>query len=49
MKQVVMAADGVHLEPKQAYQFESMGLVKLVGDRVEPSCDLYRYYLKSYL
>lgn len=49
MKQVVMANEGVQLEPKQAYQLESMGLVKLVGDRVESSCDLYRQYLRVYL
>jgi AAA-like domain len=49
MKQVVTAPQGIHLEPTQAYKLESMGLVKLQGDEVSPSCELYRQYFQTHL
>lgn len=47
MHQVVTDFSQVKLEPIQAYQLESMGLVNLVGDHVQPSCELYRHYFSS--
>jgi hypothetical protein len=44
MKAVVASKAGVQLEPTIAYKLESMGLISLVGDEVQPSCELYRQY-----
>ena len=44
LKQVVTATYSVKLEPLVAYKLNSMGLVKLDGDRCIPSCQLYRLY-----
>jgi AAA-like domain len=49
MKSVVASETGVQLEPTQAYKLESMGLVTLVGDVVQPSCELYRQYFRDRL
>ena len=43
-KQVIMAEGGVKLDPIVAYKLESMGLVKLEGDRITLACKLYRQY-----
>lgn len=42
--QVIQAESGVVLNPAIAYQLESVGLVKLRGDRAMVSCELYRRY-----
>lgn len=39
----------IHLEPVTVYQLESLGLVKLQGDRVAPSRELYRLYFQQQL
>mgnify|MGYP003335802139 CR=1 FL=1 len=44
MKAVVAAEGGVQLEPTVAYKLESAGLVVLVGDKAQVSCELYRQY-----
>lgn len=49
MNKVAMAEQGVQLEPTQAYKLDSMGLVKLQGDEVIPSCELYRQYFRVHL
>jgi AAA-like domain len=49
MKKVVTAEQGVPLGPTQAYKLDSMGLVKLQGDEVAPSCELYRQYFRARL
>jgi hypothetical protein len=49
MHKVTAADRGVQLEPTQAYKLDSMGLVKLQGDEVAPSCELYRQYFRVYL
>jgi hypothetical protein len=49
MKQVAMAEQGVQLGPTHAYKLDSMGLVKLQGDEVAPSCELYRQYFRAHL
>lgn len=43
-KEVITADRPVTLETIAAYKLESMGLVKLIGDKVAPSCELYRLY-----
>lgn len=44
LKQVVTAENSVQLQSVPAYQLDSMGLVQLDGNQVEPSCELYRQY-----
>ena len=48
-KQVVTAPGSVQLEAIAAYKLESMGLVKLEGNRATPSCELYRLYFREQL
>jgi hypothetical protein len=46
----VVASDGwVGVEPILAYKLESMGLVKIKGDEVMSSCELYRLYFRAQL
>lgn len=47
MHQVIANYPEARLEPIQAYQLESMGLVHLVGDYAQPSCELYRQYFAN--
>ncbi len=46
-KKVVKSSEPVELERVQSYKLRSMGLVKLQGDKVTPSCDLYRQYFSK--
>lgn len=46
LQQVVLSQDGVKLDAITAYKLESMGLVKLEGDLVKPSCELYRHFFE---
>lgn len=46
---VVTATTPVQLNPMQAYHLQSMGLVKLSGNLVEPSYNLYRQYFSKRL
>ncbi|NER84508.1 MAG: hypothetical protein F6K42_34305 [Leptolyngbya sp. SIO1D8] len=49
LKQVIAAEPAViKLDPIVAYKLESMGLVHLQGDRIQPSCDLYRCYFHAF-
>ncbi|WP_299485404.1 AAA-like domain-containing protein [Acaryochloris sp. IP29b_bin.137] len=47
MQRVIADYPKARLEPIQAYQLESMGLVHLVGDCAQPSCELYRQYFAN--
>lgn len=49
LKRVVTAPESVQLEAIAAYKLESMGLVKLEGNQVTPSCVLYRLYFREQL
>lgn len=49
LKQVVTNQSSVQLESLAVYQLDSMGLVHLKGDRVTPSCELYRQYFSTNL
>lgn len=48
-KTVVTSNKPVRLEAISAYQLQSMGLVKLAGNEVEPRCQLYRSYFSDVL
>lgn len=48
-KNVVTATTPIQLEPMQAYQLQSLGLVKLSGNQLEPRCHLYRLYFRQHL
>ncbi len=47
MKTITTSATGIQLEPTLAYKLESMGLITLVGDEAQPSCQLYRQYFSE--
>lgn len=50
MKQVVSKKEGVDLKnPPLAHQLESLGVVKLDGNKVMPRCDLYREFFQEQL
>ncbi|MGB3614344.1 MAG: AAA-like domain-containing protein, partial [Elainellaceae cyanobacterium] len=44
IRRVMGGAGSVRLEPVQAFQLHSMGVVHLRGNEVVPRCDLYRRY-----
>ncbi|MCF4965922.1 AAA-like domain-containing protein [Nostoc sp. CMAA1605] len=46
---VIASSKPVQLEALSAYQLQSMGLIKLVGNEVEPRCQLYRNYFSDIL
>ena len=48
-KQVVMADRPIKISTINAYKLESIGLVKLTNNLVEPSCQLYRLYFRECL
>lgn len=48
-KQVIDSEEAVTLDPITAYRLESIGLVKLEGNQVKPSCELYRQYFSAFL
>jgi AAA-like domain len=45
---VMNAAEPVILEPILAYKLSSMGLIKPLGNKVVPGCELYRQYFKNH-
>jgi hypothetical protein len=45
----VLSDELIHLEPVTAYKLESLGLIKLQGDRVMPSRKLYQVYFQNEL
>ncbi|MEB3179029.1 MAG: AAA-like domain-containing protein [Nostocaceae cyanobacterium] len=47
LKKVIARGDDVELEHIIAYKLESMGMVKLNGNKCRISCDLYRQYFAS--
>ena len=49
MKKVVWAKEPVRLETELAFKLNSMGLVRLNGDNMEPRCKVYRSYFKEHL
>jgi hypothetical protein len=49
LKTVIKSTQPIVLDPIPAYQLQSMGLVKLMGNQAEVRCDLYRQYFRSRL
>lgn len=49
MKKIVNTANTVHLEPKQVFKLQSLGLVKLHGNNIESRCNLYSRYFREHL
>ncbi|MEM9807021.1 MAG: AAA-like domain-containing protein [Cyanobacteria bacterium P01_D01_bin.56] len=48
-KRVMTSTNPIRLEPVQAFQLHSMGIVHLQGNEVAPRCDLYRQYFRERL
>lgn len=48
-EQVIKSPIPVELEQLSGFKLHSMGLVKLDGNQVIPSCDLYRRYFETHL
>lgn len=46
-QQVIASSSGIELESITAYRLESMGLIKLQGNRAVPRCKLYRHYFNT--
>ncbi len=49
LKDVVTATQPVRIETMQAYKLYRMGLIKRIGDRVIPRCQLYQQYFRERL
>jgi len=47
--EVLAAKQGISLNSIEAYKLESLGLIRLEGDRVLPRCELYRTYFAKQL
>lgn len=48
-KTVITSTSPIQIEPVLAYKLQSMGLIKLLGNTVEPRCNLYRQYFLNRL
>ncbi|WP_424100214.1 AAA-like domain-containing protein [Moorena producens] len=46
-KEVVMATESVELEALTAYKLESLGLIRIRGNRATASCELYRLFFRN--
>ncbi|MEB3291696.1 MAG: AAA-like domain-containing protein [Synechococcales bacterium] len=49
LRKVVLSSEPVGLEPVQAFQLQSKGLVKVHQHQIVPSCDLYRRFFSHVL
>ena len=47
--QIVAADSPVRVSSEVSYKLNSMGLIKLTGNQVVPSCELYRLHFRDYL
>ncbi|MBD2197676.1 MULTISPECIES: AAA-like domain-containing protein [Calothrix] len=48
-KKVIVSPIPIQIEPVLAYQLQSIGLVRLLGNKVEPRCQLYSQYFSQHL
>lgn len=48
-EQVIFSEQPIQISAINAYKLESIGLVKLTNNMVQPSCQLYRLYFRKYL
>lgn len=46
---IVTNDTAISVEPTAAYQLQSMGLIKILGNVSQPSCELYRQYFRANL
>ncbi|MBF2046351.1 MAG: AAA-like domain-containing protein [Elainella sp. C42_A2020_010] len=49
LNQVMRATQPIQMESVQAYQLQSMGLIRLQGNQAAPRCPLYRQYFNAQL
>jgi AAA-like domain len=50
LQEVVKAENPISVNQQQAaFQLEQIGLIKLVGNKAQPRCQLYRLYFRHYL
>ncbi|NES19781.1 MAG: hypothetical protein F6K41_12840 [Symploca sp. SIO3E6] len=49
MKEIVDTNKPVRVEDNQGFKLESLGLVRRLGNDVEPRCNLYRLYFREHL
>ncbi|NEP47214.1 MAG: hypothetical protein F6K35_51740, partial [Okeania sp. SIO2H7] len=49
MKEVVNGTEGVALQPNFIHQLDSLGVIKLNGNKAMPRCDLYREFFRDQL
>ncbi|PHJ54880.1 hypothetical protein VF14_34270 [Nostoc linckia z18] len=47
--QLVKSPQSTFINPIEAYQLDSLGLIRFEGDRILPSCELYRAYFGKQL
>ncbi|BAZ27715.1 hypothetical protein NIES4074_01430 [Cylindrospermum sp. NIES-4074] len=47
--EVVAAGQSISLHPLDTYRLDSLGLICFDGDRILPSCELYRIYFAKQL
>ncbi|MFN6516206.1 MAG: AAA-like domain-containing protein [Nostoc sp. CreGUA01] len=47
--QLVKSQQGIYVDPIEAYKLDSLGLIRFEGDRILPSCELYRAYFGKQL
>ncbi|MBW4612343.1 MAG: AAA-like domain-containing protein [Desmonostoc vinosum HA7617-LM4] len=47
--ELVKADQSVSINPIETYKLDSLGLIRFEGDRILPSCELYRIYFKKQL
>jgi hypothetical protein len=47
--QVVASESPIQISSIAAYKLESIGLIKLLGNKAVPSCELYRLYFREHL
>ncbi|MEL6930231.1 MAG: AAA-like domain-containing protein, partial [Cyanobacteria bacterium J06600_6] len=47
--QVVAADSPIQINSEAVYKLGGMGLIKLTGNKVVPSCELYRLHFRDYL
>ena len=48
-QQVIKSEKNIKLNPILAHQLENMGLVRLQGNQIVPSCQLYQLYFEAHL
>ncbi|WP_071881452.1 AAA-like domain-containing protein [Gloeothece verrucosa] len=45
---IISTPNPAQLEPTLTYKLSSLGLIKLLGNKASPSCELYRLYFQNF-